>query len=220
MSLAQPAPEPDPVRPGPDMRVLWALVGVIMAIELLAQAHGAGLPGLSRRWLLAHGGFWPVLLGGEGAIYPGQGAAMFLSYAFLHGGIGHALLNCTILLAVGRLVLMLGGAGRMLALFALTAVAGAIGYALLGGEAYVPMVGASGAGFGFIAAWKRWDYIALKARGLDTRPVLQFGLALVAASVAMHFLSAGTVAWEGHLFGALAGWFIAPSVLRGPRRRR
>ena len=213
--------QPDlPPRPAdPPLRLLWLLVGVMALIEGAFHLADLGLWDFDRREGYLHGAFFRQLLT-EGLlpVYEAQPWAMFLTHAFLHSGWVHLLMNGAILLAIGRLSVMVAGEARTLLLFGLGAVGGGAGFALLGPDGPSVMVGASGAGFAFLAAWKRWEFDALRASGRSTMPVLQFVFVLTAVNVALHFLFGGMLAWEAHLGGAIVGGLLAPILAR--RRAR
>ncbi len=198
---------------------LWLLVGAMAAVELVLSAADRGiLPGDLRWWALLHGAFWRQLLEGVPPVYPGQGTVMFLSHAFLHGGFFHLVMNGVVLLALGKLVAQQAGSAAMLLLFAVSAIGGGIGFALLGqGEA--PMVGASGAVFGFLALWQYWEAQARRARGLTLQPVFATVAALAAANVALAVLLEGALAWQAHLGGFVAGLVLGPVMTRIARNR-
>ena len=197
------------------MPLLWALIAMLGGIEIAIQLGDFGLPGISRRWAYTYGAFWPSLISGDlRPAFDLQPWTMYLTHAFLHGGALHVVMNGVILLSIGKLVVQIAGQGRMLLLFVLGAIAGGAGFAALGPDGNIPMVGASSAGFAFIAAWKRWGWMALRATGRSVRPVAQFMLALAALNALLHFALGGTLAWEAHLGGALLGWFIAPLLIR------
>lgn len=206
---------PTSAPPRTPMRALWVLTLILVAIEALLQLSDAGLPGVSRQWAFTYGAFWKPLVTGEvQPVFAAQPVTMFLSHAFLHGSAVHVAMNSVVLLSVGKLVVTFCGQARMLALFAITAIAGGAGFALLGPNATVPMIGASGAVFGFMAAWKRWEFDALRRTGRSTAPVFKFIGTLAILNLVLQFGLGGTLAWEAHLGGALAGWVIAPWLLR------
>jgi len=195
---------------------LWVLVGVMAVIEALLGLSDAGyLMPEGLRWsAFALGAFWQPLLSGQVApIYPGQTVVMFLSYAFLHGGLAHLALNSVVLLALGKLATVRIGMTRTLAVLALSAVGGALVFGLLstGG---VPMIGASGAVFGLLGLWQAWDYRMRKRMGQPLKPVLTTILALIVANVVFFVILGGGLAWEAHLGGWLVGWIAGQSFAR------
>ena len=56
---------------------------------------------------------------------------MYVSHAFLHGGIMHVALNSTVILALGKYIAIRTGAWSLIALFIVSAVAGALGFQVL-----------------------------------------------------------------------------------------
>jgi membrane associated rhomboid family serine protease len=132
---------------------------------------------------------------------------MFVSHAFLHGDIMHFALNSVVLLAVGKVIAAIVGPWRLLLLFAITAIAGALAFGLIA-RTNGPMVGASGAVFGFIGFWKYNEWRARALLGLSLQPIWSVIVALAIANVAVWFLLSGLVAWEAHLGGFVAGWAV------------
>lgn len=197
------------------------LVGLIVAcvlVEAVLLAADFGLIGTPRLRTLAYqyGGFWVGLLVNWQPNYAAQPYAMFLSYAFLHGGPGHLAVNMLTLYSLGRLVISRVGQARFLLLYAIAALGGAIGFAALS-SVLRPMVGASGALFGLIGAWIAWDYIDRFSLAEPLLPVLRPIVILVVLNVVLYYAMGGHLAWETHLGGFLAGFFTA--FLIDPRSR-
>ena len=205
-----------PARRGPDhagARLLAGIVAVCVAVEAVLLIGDLGLLGAPRLrgWAYENGAFWPGLLGGWQANYAGQAPAMFVTYAFLHGGIGHLVINMVTLWSLGLAVLQRVGPWRFLVVYAGATLGGAAVYGLLA-QSGQPMVGASGALFGLagaILAWMWEDQPTLRA-------ALRFAgravLLLLAINVALHFVLQGQLAWETHLGGFLAGWVLGIAV--------
>lgn len=189
---------------------LWGLVGVMAAIELLLGLSEAGVIGASNwRWpAYAIGAFWqPMLSGGMGSLYPGQTVLMFITHAFLHGGIMHLAFNAVVLLALGKFVAGQIGNQRTLLVLFLSAIGGGLAFWLLS-SGNAPMIGASGAVFGLIGVWQAWDYGARRAAGATVRPVIVAILGLVLANVVFFVLLGGGLAWQAHLGGWLVGFVL------------
>ncbi len=195
---------------------LLVLVGVIAAIEALLSLADAGWiadPTLRSRVILA-GGFWPGLLHGARPLFAAQPFTMFLTHAFLHASMLHMAMNMTILLALGRFVADRYGARSVLPIFVASAIAGGAVFGLLVRAAF-PMVGASGAVFGFLGVWIAWDWRRHQRAGRATTPVLRRILVLVGINLVMLYwpalMSSGPtagLAWQAHLGGFLAGLLI------------
>ena len=204
---------------------LWVIVAVMSVIEIVLSLAEAGLFGSpSWRWVVvAYGAFWQPLLSGEAApLYAGQRLLMFITHAFLHGGIGHLALNSVVLLSLGKLAAARIGARKTLFVLFLSAVAGGLAFGILS-STDIPMIGASGAVFGLLGLWQAWDVSVRQRSGLPLKPVMMAIGALVAANVVFFVVLNGGLAWQAHLGGWLAGWFYGRSFARieprakGPR---
>jgi len=204
--------------------LVWAMAGAFVAVEAALSASDAGLlpSGLrvaAYRQFAFFDLYFDAMLAGHAV--PAQLWWSFVTHAFLHGGLLHLAMNTAVFLALGAHLVRAVGEAAMLALFFGTAVAGALFFGLLAdtGTSFVPMVGASGALFGFLGAMKRWEWRYLAAHDLPKRRFWSTVLALTAVNVALSlgFVGGGGgVAWQAHLGGFLAGWLAAP--LMTPRR--
>ncbi|HXY89662.1 MAG TPA: rhomboid family intramembrane serine protease [Xanthobacteraceae bacterium] len=178
--------------------------------------------------------------------FPGGIAAdlwTFVTYAFLHAEILHIAVNLVWLLAFGSAVAWRFGAPRFLLFFAASAAAGAGAFLFTHFGDLVPLVGASGAISGAMAAACRFVFAedgplgvlrgrdraaylipavplreALKNRRvaafLGVWFVLNFLFGLSALSE--NFTNA-TVAWEAHLGGFVSGLLLFPFFDPVPR---
>ncbi len=193
------------------------IAGVLAAVELLLSASDAGwLPNpYLRQSAFLYAALWPDLAQGNwGGIYPGQGYVMLLSHAFLHGSLSHMALNTVIILALGKRLGAVLSNGQLLLLYGASAVAGGALFVLLSRESG-PMIGASGAAFGFFGIWKYFEFAARRRMGLSLMPIWQFIGVLALLNVAMWYLLDGGLAWEAHLGGFLAGWLLGTVFARG-----
>ena len=189
--------------------VIW-LVGLTCLPEVLLTLANAGLfdgAGL-RRWAMMHGAFWNALLNGWEPVYAFQREIMFVSYAFLHGGFLHLIGNMLAVLALGGIVVARIGQQGFLLLYALSAIGGAIGFAILS-NSEAPMIGASGAVFGLIGAWKFWEWQKRKHVGAPMQPLWRSLIGLVLLNVILWIALSGLLAWEAHLGGFVAGVIVA-----------
>lgn len=200
--------------------VLW-VIGLTCLPEVVFTLAGGGLLGMGglRNWAVAHFAFWPPLLHGYQGLYPFQSIVMFVSYAFLHGGFVHLIGNMVATLALAGIVVARTSERGFLAVYLLSAIGGGVGYALLGPTS-APMVGASGAVFGLIGAWKYWEWQDRRRLGASMRPLWMSLIGLALLNVLLFVFLAGLLAWEAHLGGFLAGaaWaaFVTPAR-PGPR---
>ncbi len=197
-------------------RFLWVLVGIMAAVELILTLSSSGLLGSQDlRWpAFMLGAFWqPVLSGAVSPVYPGQSVLMFITYAFLHGGFLHLIMNSVILLSLGKFVSVNIGAIKTLLLLFLSAVGGAVCFGLLS-SSNAPMIGASGAVFGLIGLWQVMEYRTRRRSGISVRPVVMGVLGLALINIVLFVMLSGGLAWETHLGGWIAGWLAGQSFAR------
>lgn len=189
--------------------VLW-LVGLTCLPEILLTLSETGLfSGLElRRWFLLHGAFWNGLLNGWEPLYPFQREAMFVTYALLHGGLLHLIGNMVAVLALGGIIVARVGERGFLLLYALSAIGGALAFAVMSGSD-TPMVGASGAVFGLIGAWKFWEWQSRVHLGSPMRPLWRSLIGLAILNLVLWLALSGLLAWEAHLGGFVAGVIFA-----------
>ncbi|MEM6637481.1 MAG: rhomboid family intramembrane serine protease [Pseudomonadota bacterium] len=221
-------PEPDQFSPvetnvpsyGRKRPLVSILVIVIICstIELAFICSDFGLigpPGL-RSLGYQYGGFWPGLLRDWQPNYTAQAQTMFFTYAFLHGGIVHLIVNMVTLFSLGRVVIERVGHWRFLVLYLATAIGGAAGYGLIG-DHFRPMVGASGALFGLAGAFVAWEYVDRFTARIGLWPVARGVAFLILLNVVLWWAMDGQLAWETHLGGFLSGWLVA--TILDPRSR-
>jgi membrane associated rhomboid family serine protease len=176
-----------------------------------------------------------------------QGGAQpwtLITYAFLHGSWMHLIFNALWLLAFGSPVARRFGMVRFYVLLVLCAVVGALAYGLVHAYDIMPMIGASGAISGVMAAATRFVFqpsqpwmahqptAAEYAPAQSLREVLRdrramsfiavwFGVNIVFGLAAMPLgLVEGGIAWEAHIGGFLAGLALFPLLDPIGRKRR
>jgi membrane associated rhomboid family serine protease len=201
------------------------LVGGIALIEVVLSLADKGIifdPTLRSRVFIV-GAFWSGLLYGQTPIFSAQPVTMFLTHALLHGSLLHMVMNMAILLALGRFVADRYGSGAILPVFLLSAIGGGAVFGLLASGAY-PMVGASGAVFGFLGVWIAWDWRRHRRHGVPPGPVARRVVVLVGLNVLLFFGLQGMLAWQAHLGGFLVGlavgFFLEGRMERLDRERR
>ena len=203
--------------------LVWSLVALIVGIEALLQLSDMGVlpPGL-RLWAYQRFAFHDLYFEAarSGQQVPLGFYLSFATHAFLHGGMAHLLMNSVVLLALGAHVSRAVGQVTTLLLFLGTAVCGALLFGLIAdtGMSFVPMVGCSGALFGFLGAMKRWEWRYLRANALPKRRFWStiFALVLINVLLSLASVGGGGVAWEAHLGGFLGGWLAGGATT--PRR--
>jgi len=166
-----------------------------------------------------------------------------ITYAFLHGSWAHVLINGVWLAAFGTPIVRRCGALRFLLLSGAAAVGGAVLYAMMNPLQVLPMIGASGAVSGLMAAaaWFMFAPASWHWEGRLTQPherpreslwhmvrnrqVLIFLGIWFAANYVFAFvqplgLTDASIAWEAHLGGFLAGLVLFPLIDPLPARQR
>ncbi len=197
------------------------LLSIMAVIELLLTMADTGLFGdiKLRGLFFAYGAFWDPLLDGElEPIFCIQPIYMFLTHAFLHGGLLHFIMNSTVLVSLGRFISDQAGPWPVVILFVVAAIAGGMAFGLLA-DTTAPMIGASGAAFGFIGLWQYWEFRIRQMRKLPLRPVIQNALGLVLLNAVFFFFLQGALAWEAHLGGYLTGLALGPWMTAQARSR-
>jgi len=192
--------------------VLWIIGGAMLFFEVLFAAVSAGhvSPLLSRGHLYAGFAFFDPLfeiaVRGHG-LHP-QLLWSLATHAFLHGGWMHLLLNLAAFLGLGHLICSSAGARALVAIFFVSAAAGALTFAVIS-DFQGPMVGASGAIFGFLGTVTAWQERGLRRAGLPRTEIWQRILGLIALNALLDLGLGGMLAWEAHLGGFVGGWLMA-----------
>lgn len=200
----------------PTPLVLIALVVICVAVEAVLLLADYGVLPLTRLRATAYeyGGFWPGLLQGWTPNFTAQPYVMFVSYAFLHGGLLHLIVNMITLVSLGRAVCARVGTTGFLLLYAAAVLGGALGFGFLT-TSLQPMVGASGGLFGLVGGILAWNYIDRFTAERHLWPVLRAVLLLVVLNLVFWWAMDGLLAWQTHLGGFIAGWVSA--LLINPR---
>lgn len=208
----------------PLLRAPAVVVGLIL---VLAGAHAMrvlGFPQSGTGWFFEYG-FVPAryshtYLYSHG-LNPGtflERALPFVTYIFLHANWTHVLINCVWLLAFGPIVAGRFGALRFLLFFLLCGIAGAAFHLVLNWASDAPVIGASAAVSGLMAAGFRM--LPLPAPDEPLAPILATRILVwtaiwVIVNVVAGLTGLGTggqvelVAWQAHLGGYAAGLLLA-----------
>ncbi|MGD0639688.1 MAG: rhomboid family intramembrane serine protease [Roseiarcus sp.] len=181
---------------------------------------------------------------------PAGGVWTLLTYALLHGSWSHVLLNSIWLIAFGPPIARRFGWFRFLAFFALTAVAGALAHWAVDPMDSSPLIGASAADSGLMAAVARFmfqpgaplgdpqDFSRPAIEAGDERPAPRLrellrqrrAVIFILIWMALNFVfgvsaqaigaSPAPVAWIAHVGGFVAGLLAFPLFDRPWRRRQ
>ena len=113
------------------------IINLLVFLALMTPGLSGYVFGLGALWPLSHPNFMPW---------------QFVTYMFLHGGIGHIFFNLFALWMFGQSIENLWGTRRFVIYYFLTGIGAALIHILVTG-ANVPMVGASGAVYGILLAF-------------------------------------------------------------------
>jgi len=198
----------DPLEKSRRAYVNWALIALNIAIFVIQDSATDKVS----TQILVNFALFPVAVMGD-AVTGGFMPPSFtiFTYMFLHGGWLHVLLNMLFLFVLGDNIEDALGRGRYLAFYLLCGMAGGAAHVLAAPQSNVPLVGASGAIAGVIAAY-------LMIRPCAKITVLIFGfvpirlasywvLGFWALSQVWHVLSLekSDTAWWAHVGGLGAG---------------
>jgi rhomboid family protein len=146
----------------------------------------------------------------------------FLTNTFLHGGFLHIILNLWTLWIFGPALEDRLGSARFVALYLLAGIAASMAHALFNATSAMPVLGASGAIAGVIAAYAtRFPYAWIKVLVpiviiplfFDIPALLFAGIWFLVqvwqgtSELFMPFAGSG-IAWWAHIGGFLAGWAL------------
>lgn len=213
---------------------------VLAAIALCAIIHAArafALPPSADMGLIVRFAFIPVRWSGQYApdIYT---VTSGVTYSLLHGSLAHLLINMVWLAAFGTPLANRVGSARFVAFWVVTALISAAFFFVLHTSSFIPMVGASGVISALMGAAARFGF-ATSRHGRNrqfagpVRPVAAaFSNRTVIAFVSIWFIVnflAGSglfglagdnpIAWEAHIGGFVAGFFLIglfdPAIQRG-----
>jgi len=223
MAFLQSVPPRQPIFRAPPI-VLW-LIGALVALHVarvtrpVNQADAAviefGLYPLrySRAFLESH-------MANPGTVW--ERALPFISYIGVHASWTHLVINSLWLLAFGPIVARRWGKGLFLVFFLVCGVLGAFAYLAFNWESEVPVIGASGAISGLMAASLRmlpsqtpWAVPGeTPLAPLLSRPLLIFTAVFAAINLLMGLTGLGMggedglIAWQVHLGGYAAGLLL------------
>ncbi len=144
---------------------------------------------------------------------------MFVTYLFVHAGPLHLAVNGAIFVFVALFLCCHIGAARLLILFLVCGLTGAIAFGVTN-DISGPLVGGSAAIIGMLWVVKYWKFKWIALSGDSwTRYALSI-VFLLALNVMMHWLSDCGVATMAHLGGAVGGIAMAPVLSRRPPHGR
>jgi membrane associated rhomboid family serine protease len=227
MAFLQSAPPRQPIFRAPAV-VLWliaALAGLHAVRLWLPSALGQDMVYEYALIPARYSHAFVASQAGLAASWPGtvlERAIPFVSYMGLHNDWTHLVINSLWLLAFGPVVARRQGSLLFLVFFLVCGVAGALTYVALNWGSPVPVVGASGAISGLMAAALRmlpgqapWaEPGTAPLAPLFSRQILIFTLVWAAINIVAGVTGlgvggqSGLIAWQAHLGGFLAGLLL------------
>ena len=223
----------EPASRQPFLRAPVAVIGLILIIVCAHLARVYVFPATGTTWIYNYG-FWPTryshayLLahgGNPGSLI--DRAMPFVTYVFLHANYEHLLLNCIWFLAFGPIVAHRFGPLLFVLFFLLCGIGGAATHLFAYWGSDIPVIGASGAICGVMAAAFRM-LPTTASEGLA--PIFSVRILLWTFIWAVLNVVAGVtgfgaggephlVAWDVHLGGYAVGLFLSgPFYSLAPKR--
>ncbi len=214
--------------------VLWLILAVAGVFALMAVAPGASIAAVEQ---------WAALYPERFLQGPERGLlawiAPLIAHQFVHASLAHLGFNSIWLLAFGAPVARrIGegavGAGRFMAFFLASGIAGGLAFTAVNPTSDALLVGASGAVSGLLGALVRFGFSPrqiLSPGGERLAPllhprVLAASVVIVLINLASGFLGetvgaeGGRIAWEAHLGGYFFGLVAFPIFDRAARQSK
>lgn len=193
------------------------IVPLLVVANLFALIYMGAVQG-DEHWLTIRWGFTPgllthTLLNGPVGEF-GHNLLTLVTYQFMHGGVDHFLSNMLFLILFGSVVEMAVGNIRFLAWYLVFGIGAALGHYVFNLTGDIPMIGASGAIAGLMAA-----FVALLITGrFRFHPIMLLGALFAIMSVLGEFASVlarpengmnDHVAHLAHIGGFVVGFPVA-----------
>ncbi|HRY06418.1 MAG TPA: rhomboid family intramembrane serine protease [Hyphomicrobiaceae bacterium] len=198
--------------------VTYALIGLNTLVFVLMAAGG-------QEALVASFAVIPGELFGQASGSSEQSMAFpenftLLSYMFFHGDLLHLAGNMIFLWVFGDNVEDAMGHGRFLVFYLLCGIFAGLLHAWVGPDSGIPLIGASGAVAGVIAAYlmlhprvRVW-VLVFKFIPMQVSAAIVLGIWIITQIVMVFMPEVGPVAWWAHIGGLLAGAVLVPFFKR------
>jgi len=207
-----------------NLRSPLATRGLLGACIVAFGVVESGLLPVDPSWIIAGFGLIPAVLFETAALPEGlpfvPEPLTLLTSVFLHGSVLHLLGNMLFLWVFGDNVEDAMGHGRFLLFFALCGVAAGLTHAFVDPEGERPLIGASGAVAGVVAAYlilfprvRLWG-LFLSSIPLRVPALWAIGFWIVVQIVSALFTGDEGVGWFAHLGGLAAGALLVPVFRR------
>lgn len=207
--------------------VVLCTIAVLVAVHALRMTVGEDWD----IWSIYAFSLLPARLGGPTPIPMIAGSQWwsFLTYAFLHADWLHLGLNSLWLLVFGTPVARWYGTPRFLIVSALSAIGGGVAMVIADWGSTIPVIGASAAVSGLMAAAIPVMYAhggrpllpgeLMRDRRALVFVVLWLGITLLTSAQGYIDDSGIRIAWEAHIGGFITGFVVYAAMMRGLVRR-
>jgi membrane associated rhomboid family serine protease len=200
--------------------VTWALIAINVAIFAITYSAAASSPIGQFASMLA---FTPSPPDADtsAAVQPLPWAVTLVTYMFMHANFVHMIGNMPFLWVFGDDIELALGHLRFLAFYLLCGIAAGFGHYVAGPASHAPLIGASGAVAGIIAAYlmlrpcqKIWVLVFAR---LPIKIPTYWALGFWVVMQVINFVidPQGDISWSAHIGGVLAGALLV-IVLRQP----
>lgn len=224
------APPREPVfnMPATVVGVMALCTGTFLIQNYLLDAYG-------QQMLLTYAAFIPIRYSGQYQIDVWAFTSPF-TYALLHGGFAHLIINMVWLAAFGSPLENRIGATRFIIFFAVTGLAAAGLFYVIHPDGQSPLVGASGSISGMMGAAARFAFRidrssgkaafagaplpmrdVLRSRGTMTFLAVWMVVNLATGLIGLAPGDESQIAWEAHIGGFAAGFFGLRLFEKRPR---
>lgn len=217
--MYDPNHDANPFNPLPP--VVMVLGGLILLLEGIFQTGASGIVGGAegiawRNTAIQNFGFWTAYfdyMHASGQLTL-EGGYRFVTYAFLHQSLTHALFASVLILALGNVTAKIFAGWAQIVVFALASAVGAVVYGLTSGPGGV-LFGAYPAVYGFLGlyTWSLW----IMADRLGTNPYAAFKLVGVLLGIQLLFILIYGQ-WDSlfsEIGGFIFGFAVAPILAPG-----
>jgi membrane associated rhomboid family serine protease len=214
-------------RPDEPLFLVPPVVPVFAAVFVVAHAALQWAPPAYAAWAYQTLALVPARFLASDVWVVGLGFATLLTHALLHADWMHVSVNAALVLAAAGPVYRNCGLVGLIVLFSLCTIAGGAAHLAVYWGSNVTVIGASGGAAGLMAAALRYRTRRL-SRGelvspIARSPVLPFTTFWIGLNAAFFIWDsvgggfASGLATIAHIFGYLAGLFLAPLLVRGAR---
>ncbi len=205
--------------------VVVALVLVIFGIEAVFNLGARGIIGgptaigwrldALQSYVFSSEIFWWMA---DTGVWPPEHLVRFVSYIFVHQAFTQALFVCVFLLALGKMVGELFGEMRMLLIFLVSGICGALIYAMLA-PGQVPLVGGFPAVYGLIGAYTFALWVSLGSVGAQQGRAFSLIAMLMGIQLLFGLLFGSRPDWIADLGGFATGFGLSFLVAPGGWQR-